>query len=204
MAYIANPPDDVRVILGPIGVDSLDQLFDMIPPEYRLRRPLEIPEALCELELTRQVGALLARNVGAHARPCFLGGGSYDHFIPAVVDNLAARGEFYTSYTPYQAEASQGTLQATFEYQTLVTQLTGLDVSNASLYDGGSAVAEAMLMAMSVTRKVGRVVIAGTVHPEYHDIARTVLANLEPEVVSVPAVGGRVDPSELAKAITDD
>src|SRR5262245_47020583 len=141
MTYIANTPDDVRVMLGAIGLDSLDQLFDMIPPEFRLDRPLAIPEALSEMELTAHVGGLLAQNAGSDVRPSFLGGGSYDHFIPAVVDNLAARGEFYTAYTPYQPEASQGTLQATFEYQTLVTQLTGLDVSNASLYDGGSAVA---------------------------------------------------------------
>src|SRR3954447_3837670 len=185
MAYIANTPDDVRVMLAAIGVESLDQLFDMIPPEYRLRRPLDVPEALCEFELTRQGGALLARDVGADARPCFLGGGSYDHFIPAVVDNLAARGEFYTSYTPYQAEASQGTLQATFEYQTLVTQLPGLYFSNGSLYDGGSAVAEAMLMALTITRRLGRVVVAGTVHPEYRRILGTFLANLEPELVTV-------------------
>jgi glycine dehydrogenase subunit 1 len=204
MAYIANTPDDVRLMLGTIGLDSLDQLFDMIPAEYRLGRPLAIPEALSELELTTQVGALLARNVGADLRPCFLGGGSYDHFIPAVVDQLAARGEFYTSYTPYQAEASQGTLQATFEYQTLVTRLTGLDVSNASLYDGGSAVAEAMLMALTVTRRLGRVVVAGSVHPEYRQILATFLANLEPELVTVPARDGRVDPGELAQAVTDE
>src|SRR4051794_13897159 len=172
MAYIANTPDDVRVMLAAIGLDSLDQLFDMIPPEYRLRRPLDIPEALCELELTNQVGDLLAQNAGADRRVCFLGGGSYDHFIPAVVDNLSARGEFYTAYTPYQPEASQGTLQATFEYQTLVTQLTGMDVSNASLYDGGSAVAEATLMALTVTRRLGRGVVAGSVHPEYRPIPR--------------------------------
>src|SRR3982751_6818787 len=158
MAYIANTPDDVRDMLGAIGVDSLDQLFDMIPPEYRLRRPLDVPEALCEFELTRQVGALLARNVGGDARPCFLGGGSYDHFIPAVVDNLAARGEFYTSYTPYQAEASQGTLQAIYEYQTLLCQLTGLDVANASLYDGANALAEAVLMSVNITGRNAQVV----------------------------------------------
>src|SRR5215218_8905849 len=204
MAYIANTPDDVRVMLTAVGLDSLDQLFDMIPPEYRLDRPLAIPEALCEFELTRQVGALLARNVGADARPCFLGGGSYDHFIPAVVDNLAARGEFYTSYTPYQAEASQGTLQATFEYQTLVTQLTGMDVSNASLYDGGSAVAEAVLMALTVTRRLGRVVVAGSLHPEYRQILATFMANRDPELVTVPARGGRVTAEDLAVAVTDD
>ncbi|WP_435021012.1 aminomethyl-transferring glycine dehydrogenase subunit GcvPA [Tundrisphaera sp. TA3] len=204
MAYIANTPDDVRVMLDTIGLESLDQLFDMIPPELRLDRPLAIPEALGELELTTEVGALLARNQGADVRPCFLGGGSYDHFIPAVVDNLASRGEFYTAYTPYQAEASQGTLQATFEYQTLIAQLTGMDVSNASLYDGGSAVAEAVLMAMTSTRRTGRVVIAGSVHPEYRQALVTNLANLEPEIVEVPAVDGRVTPEAIAAAITDD
>ncbi len=204
MAFILNTPDDVRAMLQAVGLDSLDDLFAMVPPEYRLDRPLAIPEAMGELQLTSHVSALAAKNEGADRRPCFLGGGCYDHFVPAVVDALAARGEFYTAYTPYQAEASQGTLQATFEYQTLVTQLTGMDVSNASLYDGGSAVAEALLMAMSVTRKVGRVVIAGTVHPEYHEIARTVLANLEPEVVSVPARNGKVELAELETAITPD
>ena len=204
MAYIANTPDDVRVMLGAIGLDSLDQLFDMIPPEYRLRRPLAIPRALSEWELTSEVSAMLARNAGADVRPCFLGAGSYDHFIPAVVDNLASRGEFYTSYTPYQAEASQGTLQATFEYQTLVGQLTGMDVSNASLYDGGSAVAEAVLMALAVTRRQGRVVVAESVHPESRQVLATYLANLEPKIVVVPARGGRVDGDELAAAVTDD
>ena len=204
MAYIANTPDDVRVMLETIGLDSLDRLFDMIPPEYRLDRPLAIPEALGELELTTEVGALLGQNEGADRRVCFLGGGSYDHFIPAVVDSLSSRGEFFTAYTPYQPEASQGTLQVTFEYQTLITQLTGMGVSNASLYDGGSAVAEAVLMAMTVSRRLGRVVAAGSVHPEYRQILSTFLANLEPEVVTVAPRDGRVDPNELAEAVTDD
>jgi glycine dehydrogenase subunit 1 len=204
MAYIANTPEDVRAMLGAIGLDSLEQLFDMIPPEYRLERPLAVPEALTEMELTAQVRALVGRNAGADVRPCFLGGGSYDHFIPAVVDGLAARGEFYTAYTPYQPEASQGTLQATFEYQTLVTQLTGLDVSNASLYDGGSAVAEAILMALGVTRRQGRIVLAGSVHPEYRQVVATYLANLAPEIVTVPAPAGRVDAAAVAAAVTEE
>jgi glycine dehydrogenase subunit 1 len=204
MAYISNTTDDVRVMLDAIGLESIDELFDMIPPEYRLDRPLAIPEALGELELTSRIGEILARNEGADRRPCFLGGGSYDHFVPAVVDQLASRGEFYTAYTPYQPEASQGTLQATFEYQTLIAQLTGMDVSNASLYDGGSAVAEAVLMAMTVTRRMGRVILAGTVHPEYRQIVSTYLANLEPEVVTVPFADGRIDPARLAEALTDD
>ena len=204
MAYIANTDDDVRTMLATIGLDSLDDLFDMVPAEFRLGRALDVPPALTEFGLTAEVGALIARDEGADRRPCFLGGGSYDHFVPAVVDQLASRGEFYTAYTPYQAEASQGTLQATFEYQTLIAELTGMDVSNASLYDGGSAAAEAMLMAMTVTRRLGRVIVAGSVHPEYRAILSTYLANLEPDLVTVPAKGGKVDPADVAAAITDD
>ena len=201
MAYIANTDDDVRKMLATIGLKSLDDLFDMVPPEFRLNRALDVPPALGEFALTSEIGSQIAANEGADRRPCFLGGGSYDHFVPAVVDQLAARGEYYTAYTPYQAEASQGTLQATFEYQTLIAGLTGMDVSNASLYDGGSAAAEAMLMAMTVTRKLGRVVVAGTVHPEYREILRTYLANLDPELVTVPARGGKVDPADVSAAI---
>ncbi len=186
MAYIANTPDDIRVMLGAIGLDSLEQLFERIPAEYRLNRPLQIPLAMTELELTSEVQGRLSKNQGADLRVCFLGGGCYDHFIPAVVDNLASRGEFYTSYTPYQPEASQGTLQATFEYQTLITQLTGMDVSNASLYDGGSATAEAVLMALTITRRFGRVVVAESVHPEYRQVLATYLAQMEPELVTSP------------------
>jgi glycine dehydrogenase subunit 1 len=134
---------------------------------------------------------------------CFLGGGCYDHFIPAVVDHLAARGEFYTAYTPYQPEASQGTLQATFEYQTLMTQLTGLDVSNASLYDGGSATAEAVLMALSITRRFGQVLVAESVHPEYRQVLATFLAHLQPQLVTVPAPGGQVVPGAFSAVLND-
>jgi glycine dehydrogenase subunit 1 len=203
MAYIANTTDDIKEMLTRIGLDSLDQLFENIPAELRLDRPLEVPPALSELELTDQITRTVSRNLGADQRVCFLGGGSYDHFIPAVVDNLAARGEFYTAYTPYQPEASQGTLQATFEFQTLVTELTGMDVSNASLYDGGSAAAEAMLMALAITKRFGQVVVAETVHPEYRQVLETFLDHLEPELVSVPATGGRVGAESLARAVTD-
>jgi glycine dehydrogenase subunit 1 len=203
MAFVANTTDDIRVMLAAIGLDSLDQLFSMIPPEYRLGRPLDVPPADSEFELTRRVGQTLAQNEGADRKVCFLGGGAYDHFIPAVVDNLAARGEFYTAYTPYQAEASQGTLQATFEYQTMMTQLTGLDVSNASLYDGGSATAEAMLMALALTRRFGEVVVADTVHPEYRQILATFLEHLEPKLVTVAAERGRATPELFAAHLTD-
>jgi glycine dehydrogenase subunit 1 len=206
MAYILNTPDDVRQMLDTLGVGSIDDLFaGQVPPALRLGRDLDVPPALSELELTGHLSALAARNRGADVRPCFLGMGAYDHFVPAVVDSLASRGEFYTAYTPYQAEASQGTLQAIFEYQTLVAQLTGMDVSNASLYDGGSAVAEAVLMALGVSDRSGRVVVAGTVHPEYRASLKTYLANLAPEVVEVaPDAAGRVGVEALAAAITPD
>lgn len=204
MAYIANTPEDERVMLEAIGLDSIDRLFDVVPSEYRLTQPLKVARALGEWELTQEIGGLLAKNEGADRRVCFLGAGSYDHFIPSVVDNLASRGEFYTSYTPYQAEASQGTLQAIFEYQTLITQITGMDVSNASLYDGGSAVAEAVLMALAVGRREGPIVVAGSVHPEYRATLKTYLAQIGPEIITVPMTDGRVDPQALAKAITPE
>jgi glycine dehydrogenase subunit 1 len=203
MAYVANTADDRRAMLSAIGLEKLDDLFAMIPTEFRLDRPLAVPPALSELELTAHISEMLDRNQGGDRRVCFLGGGCYDHFIPAVVDHLAARGEYYTAYTPYQPEASQGTLQATFEYQTLVTQLTGLDVSNASLYDGGSATAEAMLMALALTKRFGEVVVAESVHPEYRQILSTFLDHLEPRLVTVPATAGLVTHDSMFAAITD-
>ena len=152
MPYHFNTPEDTQSMLDAIGVDSVESLFDCIPKDLQLDRPLDLPAAKSELELAQHMGAMADRNLHAQNSVCFLGGGSYDHFIPAVVDALASRGEFYTSYTPYQPEVSQGNLQAMFEYQTLICQLTGMDVSNASLYDGGSAVTEAALMALSVAR----------------------------------------------------
>jgi glycine dehydrogenase subunit 1 len=203
MAFISNTPDDVRHMLGAIGLDSLDQLFDMVPPELRLKRPLQVPPALTELELTDQISAILACNQGADQKVCFLGGGSYDHFIPAVVDQLAGRGEFYTAYTPYQAEASQGTLQATFEYQTLITQLTGLEISNASLYDGGSATAEAMLMALAITQRSGQVIVADSVHPEYRQVLATFLAQLGPRLLTIESANGRLESETVSRAVND-
>src|SRR5688572_13953810 len=129
MPYFLNTPDDQQQMLAAIGVASLDELFEMVPADLRLSRDLNIPPALTELELTAHLSQLAAANRGPSQQVCFLGGGSYDHFIPAVVDYVAGRGEFYTSYTPYQAEASQGNLQVFFEYQTLIAQLTGMDVS---------------------------------------------------------------------------
>jgi len=204
MPYFPNTPDDERAMLEAIGVGSIEELFESIPAELRLGRPLDVPPAMGELELSALMSELAARNLPAGQAVCFLGGGSYDHFIPAVVDTIAGRGEFYTAYTPYQPEASQGTLQAMFEYQTLVAQLTGMDVSNASLYDGGSATAEAVLMALAATRRSGRVVVARSVHPEYRQVLRTYLTNLDTELVEVPTPPGAIVPEELEAAVDQE
>src|SRR5437868_4309512 len=190
-------------MLKAVGADSFDDLLTAIPPAVRLRRPLDVPPALADQELTRLLQGLAAKNANADTHACFLGGGAYDHFIPAVVDAIAGRGEFYTAYTPYQAEASQGTLQVGFEYQTMVCQLTGLDVANASLYDGGSAAAEAIIMAVNVTGRSGQVVVAESVHPEYRQTLATYLADLGIKIVTVPTPGGFLNPDDLKKAVDE-
>ncbi len=190
-------------MLEAIGVASLNELFEMVPADLRLQRPLNLPPALGEIELTRHLNQLACGNVSTEQNVCFLGGGSYDHFIPAVVDYVGSRGEFYTSYTPYQAEASQGNLQVFFEYQTLITQLTGMDVSNASLYDGGSAAAEAALMSLSATHR-SKVVSLGSVHPEYRQVLDTYLANLNVAHTVVAAPDGVVNLETLAAAVDAD
>jgi glycine dehydrogenase subunit 1 len=204
MPYIVNTAEDQRVMLEAIGVASLEELFAAVPEELRLKRPLAIPAALTEMELTAHLARLAKKNSPAGEKVCFLGGGSYDHFIPAIVDAIAARGEFYTSYTPYQPEASQGNLQAFFEYQTLIAQLTGMEVSNASLYDGGSAAAEAVLMSIGVTGRRARAVTAASVHPEYRRILATYLKDLGIELVTLGTPDGTISPAELAAAVNAD
>ena len=203
MPYFPNTEADRAAMLKSIGVASVDDLFSIIPPELRLKRDLCVPPGLGELDLTAHLGQLAAQNTSAAQAACFLGGGSYDHFVPAVVDMVAARSEFYTAYTPYQAEASQGSLQAFFEYQTLVTQLTGMDVSNASMYDGGSAAAEAVLMALHATGRK-RVVTTAGVHPESRQVTATYLANQGVEIVTLDSSGGVVSTSDLAAAVNQE
>ena len=203
MPYLYNTPEDQAEMLSAIGAESIDELFRCVPDELKLERPLDIPRALGELELEQHVRELAAKNLHAGNSISFLGGGSYDHFVPAAVDTIGSRSEFYTSYTPYQAEVSQGNLQAMFEYQSLITRLTGLDVSNCSLYDGASAAAEAVLMAIDVTRRRGRVVVAASVHPEYRQTIATYLANLGVDVVTVGAPHGTVDVAELTTEVND-
>jgi glycine dehydrogenase subunit 1 len=204
LSYILNTPDDQRDMLQRIGTPSMESLFDAIPAQMRLNRPLKVPPALSEIELQDHASALARRNRSPEQAVCFLGGGSYDHFIPAVVDAVAGRSEYYTAYTPYQAEASQGSLQAFFEYQTLICQLTDMDVANASLYEGGSAVAEAVLMAMGISPKRHKIVVAESMHPEYRQTVQTYLANFDAKIVTLPAPGGWIDPDQLRKAVDQD
>jgi glycine dehydrogenase subunit 1 len=177
MRYIPNTDRDRRQMLDAIGAGSVESLFADIPDGLRLKRPLRIPPALAEADVMKRLRSLAARNADADRYNSFLGAGCYDHFSPAVIGHLVLRGEFLTAYTPYQPEISQGTLQALFEYQTLVCQLTGMDVSNASMYEGASATAEAILMAHRITGR-SEVVVARTVHPEYRQVAQTYAAQV--------------------------
>src|SRR6266540_922708 len=164
MEFAPHTDDDIRQMLDTLGLSSVDELFAPIPVSLRYERELDMPRGLSEIEVLRDLAALAARNRSADDLVCFLGAGAYDHHVPSMVWPLLGRGEFATSYTPYQPEMSQGVLQALFEYQTMISELTGLEISNASLYDGGSAVAEAAHMATAATGR-SKIVIAGSVNP---------------------------------------
>ncbi len=192
---------DARSMLQAIGVASVDELFACIPEEVRLRRDLKLPPALSEIELLAHMKALAGETEARVVS--FLGAGCYEHFIPSAVDALASRGEFVTSYTPYQPEASQGNLQAFFEYQTLIARLTGLEVSNASMYDGASALAEAALMARHITGREALAVDSG-LHGEYRAVLETYLRHVSPELRTVAHSGGRVDAASLAQALAGE
>lgn len=172
LPYIPNTESDERAMLEAIGADSLEDLFRDIPEALRLRRELALGEPLPELETARALKTLAARNASAETHVNFLGAGAYDHAIPSVVRHMAARSEFYTAYTPYQPEISQGTLQVIFEYQTMIADLTGMEVSNASLYDGATAAAEAAMMACAASRK-NRILVSETVHPHTREVLKT-------------------------------
>ncbi len=202
MSTLSLSEQDRREMLARIGVSSVDKLFCCIPDHVRLRRDLDLPGPLSELELVRRMDSLGGRNPASECLS-FLGGGAYAHFIPAVVDYLSSRGEFVSPYTPYQPEVSQGTLQAIFEFQTLICQLTGLDVANASLYDGATAAAEAVLTATRVKNR-NRVVVTRTLHPQYRATIRTYTRNLGIEVVEAPfAATGRLDAPALAGLVDE-
>jgi len=201
MTYLYNTPDDQQAMLQSIGIGSVEELFETIPESLRMAGDLKIPAAMGELELTQHMQQLASKSQSPASLPCFLGGGSYDHFIPSVVDAIASRGEFFTSYTPYQPEVSQGNLQAMFEYQTLICELTGMDLSNSSLYDGGSSLAEAVIMALNSKHSGETIVVLGSVHPEFRQILDTYLLHLGIKIVEVPCPGGVVDLETAASHI---
>jgi glycine dehydrogenase subunit 1 len=199
--YIPNAGEDIREMLEVIGVDSIDRLFDTIPDEVKLSGLLDVPGPWSEIESRRWFRGLAARNVTAVDHASFLGGGAYAHYQPACIDQLLLRSEFLTSYTPYQPEVSQGTLQSIFEYQTHQCLLTGLDVANASLYDGSTALCEAVLLAERLTKGKKKVVVARSVHPHYLQTVRTYVQNLGLEIEEVGwAADGRVDLDALRVA----
>jgi glycine dehydrogenase subunit 1 len=199
MRYIPNSPADRRQMLADIGVDSIDQLFVGIPEKLRLRRLLNIPKSLTEPELIEYFRQRADQNSVDSAS--FIGAGIYRHYIPIIVDALISRSEFYTAYTPYQAEIAQGTLQAIFEFQTYIAQLTGMEVANASLYDGSTGLAEAVLMAHRVAKK-NKFLIAKTVHPEYRAVVNTYARNLGIEIELIDyGQDGRVDFPKLESQI---
>jgi glycine dehydrogenase subunit 1 len=197
MPFIPHTADDIREMLAEIGVASVDELFDEIPGNLKSARLTAIPEGLSEMQVSR-----LMRERARQDGQClnFIGAGAYEHHIPSAVWQIATRGEFYSAYTPYQAEASQGTLQLLYEYQSMMCSLTALDVTNASLYDGASALAEAVLMAVRLHKHSRRILMPASVHPAYRKVARTIGANQDIEFVEIPycTEEGRILPAAVA------
>jgi glycine dehydrogenase subunit 1 len=201
-SYIAATDADRAEMLKTIGVPSIDTLFEQIPVEARLDRELRLPPGMAEQDVLSLCEGLAGRNKNLSELTCFLGAGAYDHYIPAVVDAVVSQSEFVTAYTPYQPEASQGVLQSIFEYQSLIAALTGMDVSNASLYDGATAVGETAIMAMS-TNKRKNVLVSSTVHPNYRQVLRNYTSGVGIKVGQIPYTAGVTDMTAL-KSMLDD
>ncbi|NLT72856.1 MAG: aminomethyl-transferring glycine dehydrogenase subunit GcvPA [Chloroflexi bacterium] len=183
MAYVPHTATDRAEMLALIGAASCEALFESIPEECRYPK-VTLPEPVSEMEMLAELRALGRRNTSVLDRPCFLGAGAYNHYVPSVVPHLTGRSEFYTAYTPYQPEISQGTLQAVFEYQTMICALTGMEVSNASHYDGATALAEAIIMALGIARgKKRKAIVSQDVHPEYRAVARTYTQGMDVVII---------------------
>lgn len=202
MPYIANTPENIQDMLARIGVKDFSQLISDIPQDILLKSKLNLPTPLSEMEAVGEISGLAKSNRPAGELISFLGGGAYDHYIPAAVDHILSRPEFYTAYTPYQAEVSQGTLQVIYEFQSLVTALTGMDVANASMYDGATAFTEAGLMACNHTKRK-KLVISGTVNPGYRDVLKTYCRGLGIETVEAAWQGGITSLDELQGSVDD-
>lgn len=201
--YIGNTNEDREQMLKDIGYEDINSLFKAVPDSVLLKEKLNIPEALSEIELVKNIKSLSKENLNTDEYVCFLGAGAYDHHIPSPINQLVLRQEFYTSYTPYQPEISQGTLQAIFEYQTMISELTGLPVSNASMYDGASALAEAALMSCEATRRK-EVLIASTVHPESRQVLETYANYRNITIKEIAYEEGQVSIDDLKSKISKD
>jgi glycine dehydrogenase subunit 1 len=202
MRYISNTPAQQKEMLARIGAASIEALLANVPAKARLSRPLSLPAAMAEGDLVRHLRGLAARDASADDFACFLGAGSYDHAIPSPINHLISRGEFFTAYTPYQPEASQGTLRSIFEYQTMMAELTGMDVANASIYDGASSLAEAVLMAHAVTGRAETAWSRG-VNPLYQQVVETYCEGPDLRLKSIRLGDGVTDLEALGKAVTE-
>jgi glycine dehydrogenase subunit 1 len=198
--YIANTPDEQKRMLGLIGAGSIEELLVKIPAKARLPRPLGVAAAMAETDLIRHVKAFAARNADADSHVCFMGAGSYDHYVPSPINHMILRGEFFTAYTPYQPEASQGTLRTIYEYQTMIAELTGMDVANASIYDGASSLAEAALMAHATTDR-NEIVLSRGVNPLYKRVTATYCAGPGLRLRDIAAPDGVTDLDAAKKAV---
>ena len=203
MRYLPKSPAERLAMLAEIGARSIDDLFAVIPAEYRLKRDLAVPRQQAESEIVDYFRAAGRKNSTGYAS--FLGAGAYRHYRPVVIDALVQRGEFLTSYTPYQAEITQGTLQAIFEFQTMIAELTGMDVANASMYDGSTGAAEAVMMAVRVTGR-HKAVVAATVHPEYREVLATYAKHqgLPTTLTAYDPRTGSIDLAALEAAVTEE
>ncbi|MDN5322287.1 MAG: glycine dehydrogenase subunit 1 [Clostridia bacterium] len=203
MNFVPHTVSERKEMLAKIGISSTEELFKDIPNRVRLERELDLPPGLDEFSLRKEVTSLSQENAHIDEYVSFLGAGAYEHFRPAVIDHLLLRSEFYTAYTPYQPEISQGTLQAIFEFQTGICELTGMDVANASMYDGASAMAEAIIMATTQTRK-NKVLISSTVHPEYREVVKTYAWGRGIEILEGPYKEGLTDLESLATNLSEN
>ncbi len=203
MRYTPHTAEDRKLMLERIGVGSVDELFAGIPAGIRLNRLLDLPTSLSEPEAVTELSRLSAANTGTRQLTCFAGGGAYDHYIPAIVDTIISRPEFYTAYTPYQAEVSQGTLQAIYEFQSLVCRLYDMEAANASMYDCASALAEATHMARDISRRP-RILLAGSVNPTHVEVVRTYAHGLNIPIEIVPLSGNVIDIDALTRMFTAD
>jgi glycine dehydrogenase subunit 1 len=200
MRYLPNTSQNQRAMLDTIGAGSIEDLLVKIPAKARLSRPLALPSALAETQLIRHLRGLAGRNADADTYTCFLGAGAYDHYVPSPIYHLVLRGEFFTAYTPYQPEASQGTLRTIYEYQTMIAELTGMDVANASIYDGASSLAEAALMAHAVNGRP-EIALAAGVHPLYRRVVATYGEGPGLRVREVPSPEGVLDVAAAGKLV---